>query len=105
MWEKFKQAIQWLGIMRALLGLLQPIKDLVEAVEQADEGEGNGARKKEAVMALLSEAIDTAKQFAPFDVPKEKILDFVSRAIDVVVNLFNLMGHFRHGTTASNQGN
>jgi len=90
-----KKIFQYLGYFQLLVGLIKPVKEAIETVEQP----GNGALKKQAVLQLLNEVILTAEKAVPgLDLPEDMILGFVDGIIDVIVAFYNLTGKFKHAT-------
>jgi len=80
-----KTAIQ---VVKVLVAVVPFIRVLMTQVEVP----GNGADKKAAVLAGLSEAINKL----PWDLTdsaKEIVLDIASVVIDIIVGVLNLVGH------------
>lgn len=86
------QITKLLQTLAVLAGLIAPLITLIKAVE----GPGNGAAKKQAVLDLLMEGIRAAEATTPgLNLDEEMIVAFLSKAIDMVVGLLNVIGGFR----------
>ncbi len=93
--------LKWLQTVMILAGLIKPLIQLIEAVEQP----GHGAEKKAAVLDLMKEAIVAAEKAVPgLDLDQDMIVAFLSKAIDMVVNFKNLIGGFRKTPAADTAG-
>lgn len=87
-----KKIAEILGIVRLLVGLIEPIKEFIRQVEIP----GHGPEKKQAVLELVSEVVDTVDLALPgVTVPKELIMNFTSNVIDILVAFYNLTGVFK----------
>ena len=92
MFNFLKKISSFLSCIQLLVGLIKPIKEAIEAVEQP----GYGEEKKEAVLNLLREVILTAKGMVPgLDIPEDTILNFADGIIDIIVAFYNLTGKFK----------
>ena len=60
---------------------------------------GNGDKKKEVVLNLVGGIYDAVAGLVAIPWDKAKVMDFVSRAIDVIVAFLNVVGFFTHSTT------
>jgi len=96
MFYKVKQVILMLTALKHLLGLLEPI---VNAIKQF-ETPGNGAEKKQAVLDFVKAAVVAAEGAFGTDIPEEKVIKFISQAIDGVVGFYNAIGVFRHSSAS-----
>ncbi|GEM_PF-4977024 len=93
--------LKFLQTLLFLTGLLKPLIELIEAVEQP----GHGAEKKKAVLDLMKESIVAAEKAVPgLDLDQDMIVAFLDKAIDMVVNLKNLIGGFRKTPAADTAG-
>lgn len=89
--DKVKQYIEILGMVRLFLGLIGPIKEAIEAIEQP----GFGAEKKQAIIDLLRVSLETIDKVVPYDIPEDDIVGFADRAIDTIVGFLNIVGRFK----------
>jgi len=98
MFDKLKGVVEMIGILRILIGLVQPIKELIEIVEELFAGEGDaGPQKKAAVLEILATAIDTIEKAFKVELPRDTIISFADSIIDMLVRLFNVLGIFKRG--------
>lgn len=87
-----KKIAEILGIVRLLVGLIEPIKEFIKQVEVP----GHGPEKKKAVLDLLAQIISTVDTAIPgVDLPDELIMNFASNVIDIIVAFYNLTGIFK----------
>ena len=87
-----KKIAEILGIVKLLVGLINPIKEFIKAVEVP----GHGPEKKAAVLELVSEVVDTVDLALPgVTIPKELIMNFTGNIIDILVAFYNLTGIFK----------
>lgn len=93
MFYKLKQVVLMLATLKHLVALGQPISDAVKLFESP----GNGAAKKNAVMAMIKNGLEVAESAFKTDIPEDKIMGFVSGAIDIVVDVYNITGAWRKG--------
>ena len=92
-----KKIAEILGIVRLLVGLIEPIKQFIKAVEVP----GHGPEKKAAVLELVSEVVDTVDLALPgVTIPKELIMNFTGNVIDIIVGFYNLTGIFKKSGNA-----
>ena len=92
MFNFLKKISDFLSCVQLLVGLIKPVKEAIEAVEQP----GYGEEKKEAVLNLLREVILTAEGMIPgLDIPEDAILNFADSIIDIIVAFYNLTGKFK----------
>lgn len=83
--KKFAQAIQ---VIKVLLAIVPLVRKIIEQVEIP----GSGPEKKAAVLAALSNTIDSL----PWEVApevKDTALKIVGGLIDVILGILNLLGH------------
>lgn len=91
-----QKIFQVFAMVRGLLSLVEPIKELIELVEAIYQDEkGMGAEKKEKVLTLLEEALKTGEEAFSIQLPKESVLGFASVLIDLLVQVFNVRGWFK----------
>ena len=83
-----------LEFLKLLPGLLTAVVALVKIFEVP----GYGADKKEAVLIVIGLALDFIAGFITLPIEKEKILDFVGKAIDAIVACFNAINVFKKST-------
>ncbi|MEN6358166.1 MAG: hypothetical protein ABFD83_13915 [Armatimonadota bacterium] len=95
--SKAANIVKSLVTMRLLLGLIEPIRDLVKTYETPGLP---GANKKQSVMSLIKIAIVTGEGAFNIDLPDDLILRFASDSIDAIVDAENLAGRFKHSTTS-----
>ncbi|MCE5322153.1 hypothetical protein LLG46_02430 [bacterium] len=93
-----KNVITALSTLSGLLGLVPYITTLVEQVENTG---ATGAQKKEAVLNLVSAALNTVDSAFSIDLPTTTIISCVSNLIDVIVDFKNLIGAFTHSSTTT----
>jgi len=87
-----KKIAEILGIVKLLVGLIEPIKQFIKQVEVP----GFGEEKKQAVLQLLAQTLATIDTAIPgVDLPDELILNFASNVIDILVGFYNLTGVFK----------
>ena len=95
MLEKLSRVKKVIGF---LLGIVTAIKELVKIVEQEepDDEQKRGEEKKKIVKELVLLIYDTVDEFVE-DLPisREAIENFVDKAIDIIVMLFNALNVFR----------
>lgn len=89
-----KNVLSYLSIGWAVL---REVKELVEVVEEADveDGKAHGKEKKAAVLELIEAVYDAGENTIGMPVEKETVLELADSAVDVFVNLFNVIGRFR----------
>lgn len=92
MLKNIQNVITMLVTLRYLLGLIEPIRDLVRQVEQP----GNGPAKKQAVLDIIDTVIPFAEAGLHIELPEDTIREFASAMIDVIVSIENAIGVFRH---------
>ena len=84
-------------IFQVAFGVLKEVKELVEVIEKADteDGKQHGPEKKAAVLELVEAVYDAADNTIDLPIEKKTILDLADKAIDIVVNVMNMIGQFR----------
>lgn len=84
-------------MLLALIGLLPAIPHIIIGVEKLF-GKGNGATKKQAATAAISDLVNIAAQAAGTSgAGNSHVMDFISAVIDATVAYFNASGTFPHG--------
>ena len=83
-----------LELLKFLPGLIAAVMALVKSFEVPENGEA----KKAAVLAVVALMIDTLSTIITLPIEKEKVLDFVGKAIDAVVAFLNAINLFKKGT-------
>lgn len=86
----------WTVFQTAFL-ILKEVKELVEIFEQADtdDGKKHGPEKKNAIVELVEAVYDAADKTIELPFEKETVMGLVDKAIDVIVDLMNVVGQFR----------
>lgn len=85
--------------MAKLLELLKFLPALISAVMaliKVFEVPGNGEEKKAAVLIMVGLLFDTLNTIVILPIEKEKVLDFVGKAIDAIVAFLNAVNIFKH---------
>ena len=84
-------------IFQVAFGVLKEVKELVEVIEKADteDGKQHGPEKKAAVLELVEAVYDAADNTIDLPIEKKTILDLADKAIDIIVNVMNMIGQFR----------
>ena len=84
-------------VFQVAFGILKEVKELVEIVEQSDvdDGKQHGAEKKNAIVELVEAVYDAADDTIDLPFKKETVMGLVDKAIDVIVDLMNVVGQFR----------
>lgn len=85
--------------MAKLLELLKFLPALISAVMaliKVFEVPGNGEEKKAAVLIMVGLLFDTLNAIVILPIEKEKVLDFVGKAIDAIVAFLNAVNIFKH---------
>jgi hypothetical protein len=59
------------------------------------EVEGNGDKKKEAVLDAVDMAYDEVSKIMELKIPKEFVQAVAERSINIIVNFYNLVGIFK----------
>ena len=83
-----------LELLKFLPGLIAAVMALVKSFEVP----GNGEEKKSAVMIVIGLMVDTLSTIITLPLEKEKVLDFVGKAIDAVVAFLNAINLFKKDT-------
>lgn len=87
--------------MAKILELLKFLPALIAAVMvlvKTFEVPSNGENKKSAVLIVVGLIFDTLGTFGiELPIVKEKVLDFVGKAIDAIVAFLNAVKAFTHG--------
>ena len=91
--------------MAKILELLKFLPALIAAVMvlvKTFEVPSNGENKKSAVLIVVGLIFDTLGTLG-IELPmvKEKILEFISKAIDAIVVFLNVVKTFKHGETVN----
>jgi len=87
-----------LELLKFLPALIIAIMALVKTFEVP----GNGENKKSAVLiviGLIFDLFETLEIALPIE--KEKVLEFVGKAIDAIVAFLNAIGKFTHSETVN----
>ena len=91
--------IELISVLSNFLGSGQAMKiltiiiDAVRAAEDAYQGAKKGALKKDAVMQVVSDAVDTIDVFKDGTAEyKAMIMGVISNIIDAIVSAFNFSG-------------
>ena len=100
MLNKVKQIGTYLGLM---VNVLRMVMKVVDAVEQYDEGEGNGEKKKELAIKIIGKIYEPIEDFANIPIGKEKLQEIVGDLIDLVVGFYNFVGRFRGKETETEE--
>jgi len=84
-------------VFQVAFGVLKEVKELVEIFEEADtdDGKKHGPEKKNAIVELVEAVYDAADNTVDLPFKKETIMGLVDKAIDVIVDLMNVIGQFR----------
>jgi len=84
-------------VFQVAFGVLKEVKELVEIFEEADTNDGakHGPEKKNAIVELVEAVYDAADNTIDLPFKKETIMGLVDKAIDVIVDLMNVVGQFR----------
>ena len=84
-------------VFQVAFGVLKEVKELVEIFEEADTNDGakHGPEKKNAIVELVEAVYDAADDTIDLPFKKETIMGLVDKAIDVIVDLMNVVGQFR----------
>jgi hypothetical protein len=80
-----------LRVLSFLLSIITLVINLVKEFEVP----GFGAEKRQAVLDSVGLAYDTVLSVAKVKISKEKVLEFASAAIEIVVGLYNMTGVFK----------
>ena len=80
-----------LELLKFLPGLISAVMALVKSFEVP----GNGEAKKEAVLLVVGLIVDTLSTIIVLPIDKEKVLDFVGKAIDAIVAFLNAVNIFK----------
>jgi len=84
-------------VFQVAFNVIKEVKELVEIFEQADtdDGQKHGPEKKKAIVELVEAVYDAADDTVDLPFEKETIMELVDKAIDVIVNVMNMIGQFR----------
>ena len=84
-------------VFQVAFGVLKEVKELVEILEDADtdDGKKHGPEKKRAIVELVEAVYDAADNTVDLPFKKETVMGLVDKAIDVIVDLMNVVGQFR----------
>ena len=84
-------------VFQVAFGILKEVKELVEIFEEADTNDGakHGPEKKNAIVELVEAVYDAADDTIDLPFKKETVMGLVDKAIDVIVDLMNVVGQFR----------
>lgn len=87
-----------LELLKFLPALITAVMALVKTFEVPD----NGENKKSAVLIVVGLIFDLFEALGiVLPIAKEKVLDFVSKAIDAIVAFLNAVNIFKHGETVN----
>lgn len=104
MLAKISQAVEAIAVLRVLVGLVEPIKQLIEIVEDIFSGESEaGPEKKAMVIEILLLGVDAIERAFKLELPKQTIVDFADNIIDILVRAFNIFGIFRRSQEAKEE--
>ncbi len=101
MFSAVTNIVKLLTTLRLLLGLIEPIRELVRQIETTG---ASGADKKKAVLRLVETGVSVAESAFSVDLPNDLILRFAGAIIDVIVSIENAIGTFRHREPAPEAG-
>jgi len=91
--------------MSKLLELLKFLPALITAIMalvKTFEVPGNGENKKSAILIVVGLIFDTLGTLGiELPLAKEKVLEFVNKAIDAIVAFLNAVNIFKHGETVN----
>jgi hypothetical protein len=91
--------------MTKILELLKFLPALIAAVMalvKVFEVPGNGENKKSAVLIVVGLIFDTLGTLGiELPIVKEKVLEFIGKAIDAIVAFLNAVKTFNHGETVN----
>jgi hypothetical protein len=91
--------------MAKILELLKFLPALIAAVMalvKVFEVPGNGENKKSAVLIVVGLIFDTLGTLGiELPIVKEKVLEFINKAIDAIVAFLNAVKTFKHGETVN----
>ena len=96
MFSSVTNIVKSLAALRMLLGLIDPIRELVRQVETPGI---TGALKKDAVLNLIQTGVNAAESAFSIDLPNGLIMKFAGAIIDVIVSVENAIGTFTHDRT------
>jgi len=87
-----------LELLKFLPALIAAIMALVKTFEVP----GNGEAKKSAVLIIVGLIFDTLGTLGiVLPIAKEKVLEFINKAIDAIVAFLNVVKTFTHGETVN----
>lgn len=83
--------------------VLSQVRNLIEVIEEQDVDDGNkyGPEKKNAVINIISSVYDATNDFIEVPVEKEFITNLTDNAIDIFVDIYNVLGRFRSKSTTT----
>lgn len=98
--------------VQGLLAAIQVLPALVETIAlltkqvEPESPSGGGEAQKKAVVGLVKAGVEAADKFDPdgqlmSQAEKDAIVDVAGQATDLMVDLYNTVGTFRHGERAS----
>jgi|SRR5579875_1546088 len=76
--------------------LAPSVIQLVNTLVQTFESAGNGEEKKKAVLDSVKMVYDTTNSFFPIKVPYAFVESLAGASVDIIVDFYNLIGHFKH---------
>ena len=89
---KVKSVASYFGVM---INVLRTVMKVVDVVEEYDEGDKNGKKKKELAVKIIGKIYEPIEDFANIPISKEKLQETVGDLIDLVVGFYNFVGRFR----------
>lgn len=91
-----------IGYFQLAWNVLTEVKDLIQIIELSDTDDGikHGKEKKSAVLDLIVVVYETADEFIDLPVEKSFITNLADKAIDIFVDIFNVIGQFRSKSRA-----
>ncbi len=97
--QKIKSVVEFISMVQLLLGVVAPLKSIVEVMEDIFAGtSGMGAEKKKFALQAFEQTLDIVGKALKVEVPKETLVGYASSIIDLLVAVFNFAGRFRRGS-------
>ena len=84
-----------LNVLTFLVQILTMVINLVKEFEVP----GFGEQKRQAVLDSVALAYDAVSNVVKVKISKEKVLEFASAAIEIIVGFYNLTGVFKKEST------
>lgn len=77
--------------------VLMKVQELVKLIEDEDTEDGiqHGQEKKGTILELISTMYVSTEKFIDIPIEKEFIMSLADNAIDIFVDIFNVLGRFR----------